>query len=195
MKVWWKTEAGQEGKAVECIGKGGWTDASQGPGEARRKESLGANEGLPGKKASTGFHDGTAGTELSSSGLKRRKDRGQAGSTVRKVPLQSVYFIKSKRNNAHEVGSFTGLAYPSVLVLSATGETAVCVEVVGGRKFQMSQVRPPGETRVWVGIGACPAGEGPRRRWRAHRVRILSATPVGTPKVSAGAKDIDPGPR
>ena len=110
MKLWWKTEAGQEGKAVECIGKGGWTDASQGPGEARRK-SLGANEGLPGQKASTGFQDGTAGTELSS-GLKRRKDLGQAGCTVSKVPLQSTYFIKIKRNNAHEVGSFTGLADP-----------------------------------------------------------------------------------
>ena len=69
------------------------------------------------------------------------------------------------------------------------------MEVVGGWQFKMSQARPPGETRVWVGIGACPAGEGHRRRGRAHRVRIPSATPVGTPRGSAEAKDVDPGPR
>lgn len=68
-------------------------------------------KGCRARRHPRGFQDGTAGTELSS-GLKRRKDLGQAGSTVSKVPLQSTYFIKIKRNNAHEVGSFTGLADP-----------------------------------------------------------------------------------
>lgn len=48
---------------------------------------------------------------------------------------------------------------------------------------------------MWVGISAFVAGDLHRKRWREHRLRILSVAPMGTPEVSVGAKDRDPGLR
>ena len=44
---------------------------------------------------------------------------------------------------------------------------------------------------MWMGIIAFPAGDLHGKRWREYRVRILSAVPRGTPKVSVEAKDRD----